>query len=396
MLKKYLLVTVVAAAFTSPSFAMDWLQESEKIMREAARQQMPEWLKPAQVSPQSQAIIDEITDNGIAVVEKVQKQQTQNAKAQYQAAPDKTKSKTDRPLILASFSMPHAALQDLLEEAYETNSVVAFRGVPKGGKIFEIGNRVMAILKDKDKLPSVIINPIVFKDLRVSEVPVVVYPVKGSDKVATIRGLINIDWIGRTVGDGRHLSSLDLGRHGMTWEVSEPDFIEEMKRRIMDVDWDAMKGNAVKNFWGSRKYYEIPSARQNNSFSFDPTMIAPKDIRNSEGRILVPIGTAINPLKYMPLTKRYIFFDARSPEQVKIANRLKEEAWKSGRGASLIMANFDVKTGWDGFESLNNQLKSPVLLLNDMVKTRFRIKALPSMAEAKGDRIVVTEFEVRK
>lgn len=366
---------------------LSWMKKARIPQKDKSPISM-DWAKPKELSGKSAAAAEEIVANSRAVLERV------HASAQPQTAKTATQGKKDgsSAVILVSLSMPAKNLSEAIEEAVDTNSVLAFRGVPKNSSIPKLITAVKRLLKGKNRIPSVVINPVLFTELRASQVPLVAYPVPGSNRYATMRGLVNITYMKRRVGDGSSLTSFDLGRQGATWPVAEPDMVEEMKRRIMAIDWEKKKEAAINRFWTNQHYQDLPEAKQTVSWTFDPTLVLNKDVTLPDGRVLIKAGTAINPLARIPLTKRYIIFDARKKWQVELAKRLYDKSLSEGRGAMLIMTDFDTAKGWDGFESLSKHLGARIMLLDEVVKSRFHLRAVPSVAESEGTRMKISEF----
>lgn len=54
---------------------------------------------------------------------------------------------------------------------------------------------------------------------------------------------------------------------------------------------------------------------------YDPTVLVHADIRDHQGRIVLPRGAHANPFDQLALSKRVLFFDGRDPEQVAWAAR---------------------------------------------------------------------------
>lgn len=389
MLRSALILCLVLAAPVTAS-ALDWLDDSNRAVAEAIKQGSEDrWFEPAPPTEEQAAAASAIAQRGLDVL----RQSQQAAVSKY---PVTKPAEAEATYVFVSFAIPAAELRRIAEEAHERGAVLVFRGVPKGGKLTDIGSRMRQLLGNVERAPTVVLDPTLFTNFRVRDVPVMAMPLPGTGKYVTASGIVNVDWLRRKIAAPESLASLNLGKYGLTWEVSEPDFVEEMKRRMLALDWAGMKQKAIDRFWRQQRTFDLPQAKRDSRRMIDPTLVITKNIRNGDGVTVLAAGTAINPLKQMPLTKRYIVFDGRYTRQVELANRLKQEAWAQGRGASLIMANFESGMGWEGFESLQGLFKAPVFLLNDQILNRFHLKNLPAMVEAEGFNLVVTEFAVAK
>lgn len=370
----------IAAASQSAVAAKSWLEESNERIKALTRQEAPEWLKPRPLSAETEEIVGEIAERGESAIREAQGIKSapakQSAGKAYQV-----------PMILVSTAIPRNVMVGIIEEALSTGSALVFRGVPKGKKVNDL-QRYIASLSQKD-VPSVVLDPTIFSRLGSIEVPAVAYPIGDGDRLVTVRGLVNIDWMKRTIKSKALSDSTYLGRQGMTWAATEPDFIEEMKRRAGLIDWEKKKEAAVANFWKKRPYVALQETKEANVFSFDPTMVLDQDIK--VGNQVLHEGTSINPLARMSMTKRYIFFDASRPRQVQTALRLHREALAAGRQTSLIMTSFDAESGWDGFSDLTEKFDQPIYMLNTLIRDRFHLKSVPAYADAVGLEMRVTE-----
>jgi len=58
------------------------------------------------------------------------------------------------------------------------------------------------------------------------------------------------------------------------------------------------------------------------TYYFDPTIVASKEIKDAEGKVVVAAGTRLNPLDYVGLNEWLVFFDGTDPRQVELAEAL--------------------------------------------------------------------------
>lgn len=117
----------------------------------------------------------------------------------------------------------------------------------------------------------------------------------------------------------------------------------------------------------------------------DPTYTTKEDIKDGSGNVLYPKGYKFNPLHYINLTDKYVFFNYDNKaevEWIKI-NKLDRDIT-----VRLII------TGGKIFEAMK-ELEREVFYANDLILNRFEINATPSIAMQQGDRIVVSEFLVQ-
>ncbi len=380
-----LLLVVSLSVSISSLAAPSWLEESNAAIRAATRQEAPEWLKPRQARAVELEAAQEISERGGDAVRNqigAKKEDPQQAAKKYMG-----------PLILVSTSIPRGNMKDIIEEAIETGSTLVFRGVPKGQNVLYLNKYIQSF--GGKTIPSVVLDPTLFTRLNTVQVPTVAYPIGSGSKLAVVRGLVNVDWMSRKLRSKDLRQDVDLGSFGTTWAASEPDLIEEMKRRAASIDWDKKKQAAIDRFWVKQTYTDLPESRENRVFLFDPTIVLDQDISSSHG-VAIKAGTSINPLARMSMTKRYIFFDASKPAQIDTAVRLHKETIRSGRATSLIATRVNVEQGWNGFSELNARFEQDVTLLNPLVRDRFHLQHVPAYADAVNLQMRITEVVPEK
>lgn len=126
------------------------------------------------------------------------------------------------------------------------------------------------------------------------------------------------------------VSGQSLGTFGKTWEIAEQDFIEMISQKYAAMEQSgkideirkAQRAKVQSRFERPDAIPGISQASKARSWLYDPTMIVPDPILDHEGNIIVPAGTRVNPLQYRPLTKKVVFFDGDSKEQVAFVEKM--------------------------------------------------------------------------
>ena len=143
-------------------------------------------------------------------------------------------------------------LKDIVERHQGRNDVtLVMRGVPKGMTIHE---GIQKIASSVEPIASVIIDPSLFREYDIKHVPAVVRvdrkpsplsltPNGQSGRkfallLAKVAGLHNDKWLMERIEAGEQG---DLGIQGHLSEITEPDLIEEMKKRVASIDWEEKK-----------------------------------------------------------------------------------------------------------------------------------------------------------
>ena len=136
--------------------------------------------------------------------------------------------------------------------------------------------------------------------------------------------------------------AMDLGVHGPTYPVVEPDLLANIEARLAEKQRSGeilrLQREATTR---ARNHAEAPAPVEGLTgttrarvYRFDPSYSAPTTVYGPEGEVIVAAGTRVNPLEYVGLSRPMFFFDGRDPKQV--ASALSANKAHVG-GAKLIM-----------------------------------------------------------
>ena len=191
------------------------------------------------------------------------------------------------------------------------------------------------------------------------------------------------------VGIPSAASAKDLGVRGATWPVVEPDLLEEIETRLLEMQ----RSGALARFEAearerARRRIEEPDpvpgiapAREERSRTFDPAIVVERDIRTPDGTLIAAAGARANPLERMLLTRDLLFVDGRRAAEVAWAlahDRPAKIVLLAGRPLKLMRRHgrpFYFDTG-------------------GRVAARFGIAATPSLVAQDGTRLRITEVPV--
>lgn len=129
----------------------------------------------------------------------------------------------------------------------------------------------------------------------------------------------------------------------------------------------------------------LPRATQNRIYYVDPSLTVPNDIKDHEGRIIRRAGTTVNPLDYVILSKRLLFFDGNDPVQVEWARALIDS---DPARIKPILTNGPV---------LSLMMKWQLRLYLDQrgwLSERFGIHGVPAVIFQDKDRLKVVEYSL--
>jgi conjugal transfer pilus assembly protein TraW len=213
-------------------------------------------------------------------------------------------------------------------------------------------------------------------------VPTIVEPASGR----TVRGTL----LARTFrerADGA--ADLDLGVVGPVRDIVEPDLVALIKAEVAKVDVGSSAMASVSSYWRRTSFVELPKATEHRVRRLDPTVTTENELRDHEGRLLVPAGVTISPLERLPFTSRLLVFDGTDPEELAWAR----EHVDSERKTILITTRIDREVGWPAWQRLHEDLGQPVYLLPAKLAERFAIEATPTLIEAAPDglALLITE-----
>ena len=184
-------------------------------------------------------------------------------------------------------------------------------------------------------------------------------------------------------------SAKDLGVRGATWTIAEPDLLEEIETRLLEMQrsGELARFEAEARERARRTLEEPPpvpgvaTAREHRSRLFDPAIVVARDIRTPDGVLIAAAGTWVNPLERVGLTRDLLFVDGRREAEVAWAlahDRLAKIVLLGGRPLDLMRKHrrpFYFDTG-------------------GTLAARFGIAATPSVVAQEGARLRITEIPV--
>ncbi|MBK1700216.1 TrbC family F-type conjugative pilus assembly protein [Thiococcus pfennigii] len=288
--------------------------------------------------------------------------------------------------VLVSRSLGAAQLKELFAFAADTpRARVVFRGLAEDESLMDFVRQIHALLAGLDPVPEVVLDPRPFTAAGVDIAPVLL--AEGPEgELARVAGLADPLWLRARVLAGERG---DLGVRGPVKAVTEPDLIEELKRRLVALDLQALREQALARYWSRVGFEDLPVATEPRTRTIDPTITAPREVRTADGTWLVRAGDTVNPLERLPFSQRLVVFDASDARQVATARRLGREA--GARRVTYLATRLERRLGWEGLSSVEDTLDAPVYLLTPDVRARFALERVPAFVEARGDLFRVAE-----
>lgn len=364
------------------SSSLAWASEDDFFIKEVMKQQqpnmnkpLPDWLKtkPMHLSP----FLEKILKNGNQIAGRgISSSESMDSKAPSQTIQGKW--------IFVSFGMPMNELKAAAEEAAASKSILVFRGVEKDQNTGAITKKLLPIVKEIKPVPGVVIDPTLFTRFDVKAVPTMI-ETNAEGETRRASGLPGFNWLSKQEPG-------DLGQRGPTFGILESDMIEEIERRAANVDWDKQKKDAIANFWNNQEEFNLRPVEKNRERSIDMTIVSTQDIFHPDGRLIIKKGDRINPQAMMPMRHAYIVFDATSQKQIAIARKAGDEMLKQGKPVIYLFSKIDKQRGWDHYNETGDFVNGPLYKLNKSIIDRFKLEALPTVIEGKGDHVIAREL----
>lgn len=116
----------------------------------------------------------------------------------------------------------------------------------------------------------------------------------------------------------------DFGVQGHTFEIQEPDLLKQMENKLKGLERkgkladlnERMVERTKKVLFYPQPVAGITKTTQARTFTYDPSIVVPYDLKDHEGRIFHRAGTKINPLHTRSLPSSLVFLDGEDKVQV--------------------------------------------------------------------------------
>ena len=383
---------------------MEEARRIEKAAREqAASFLLPDWAHqlPDLKTPDAQAMQNEamklVSKSSEKVASGSNRELLQQRELYYQ----------NKAFVFASRSLGTDGLRQMLSSASSDNSntTVVFRGIPKDMNLGVAMLDIQNIAREFDPVPNIIIDPTLFQKYKIHSVPtVVLVPNTGIGEAFDKSASSKAPELARVVGlsDGKWLTSQleagNTGNHGVRGpikSISEPDFIEEAKRRMTLIDWDKKKDQAIKRFWHHQNFIDLPRATEDRIKMIDPSVRITADIKTPDGTVIARKGEVINPLDRKDFSQILVVFNPSDKQQTELLKQIVPSMKKQtgvNRVTYIITHLETAEDGWDAYAKLTKILQAPAYLLTEDVRNRFAIEKVPSVVTAKDRRFFVREI----
>ena len=177
----------------------------------------------------------------------------------------------------------------------------------------------------------------------------------------------------------------NLGVHGRTYKIMEPDALTEMESAAQSVDWD----KAISKEELARKIVAyrpkglraLPLSKVSRTRSVDMTHTLTEDVKDANNTVVYPKGYRFNPLDYIKLPSTLVFINPADPNQVKW---YKASPYANNPTTTLLITE-------GSYYEISKGLNQPVYYATGEILNRFKLASVPSIVYQTGRAMTVVE-----
>lgn len=304
----------------------------------------------------------------------------------------KTYKNRDGYYIFVSRSMPENILKTIMEQAAIKGIPLLVRGVMKGEEVNAAVMHWKKLAEDINKkglpTPTVLIEPNIYKEFGVDEVPAIARVEKG--KFAMAYGVATKGYIDELIEQS---GFKDYGIQGDTYKIHEADFVEDLKERASKVDWNKKSKQAVNRYWQNQQGFEFPVAFEDKTYWVDLTVTVNDDVVAKNNIYIAKKGERFNPLANIRMTKKYLIFNPSDQRQLEKVEEILSKG--DSKPYQLIVTKLSKENGWKQLGFLMRKFNSKIFVMSDLIKNRFNIRKVPSVVEQDGEYLRVKQVAVQ-
>ena len=209
-------------------------------------------------------------------------------------------------------------------------------------------------------------------------------------RLASLAAALALGWLSVTAPTIAHAA--DLGVRGRLFPIVEVDLLDiiaaklraaKASGRIEALD-KAFAKRAVASVQRPAAVAGLAPTREPRSWLYDPTVTAPRDYADQNGRVFAHAGDRINPLLRMPNFDRVmVFFDGDDARQVSYALTILHR-YGAARTRLILVKGSPI--------DLMRREKTPVFFDQlGLLTDKFRLGQVPAIVVREGDRLRISE-----
>lgn len=183
----------------------------------------------------------------------------------------------------------------------------------------------------------------------------------------------------------------DHGVMGQTWAIAEPDLLStiDAKLKAMQANGSvarmqaALTAKAEERVRNPLPVAGIGTVREARSWTFDPSIVLDRDIRDQKGRLVAQAGQRVNPLSFVSMKTDLVFIDGRDDAQVEWATK----RWSAAAAKIIFVAG-------SPFDRMGEKKRRFFFDQQGKLTRHFGIAHVPAVVAPAGDALKVSEIEL--
>jgi hypothetical protein len=281
--------------------------------------------------------------------------------------------------LLVSMSIPAENLKGMMYDmafAYPDKQIVlVFQGA-LNNDVESMVQYLYRYMPDDMSVP-IVIDPIIFNAFEPPGVPfyaIQIEPDNWKGVLGNVPISQAIQYAEKPQYDGKPV--------GRLYPIVEPNMLDEIHAKIRSMDWEKIKQTSKDKLLAKQQtHVELPDATQSYSYLVDMTVTIEQDIVAHNDEVIVAQGEQINPLRYMPLSKHYIFVDADNDTHIPLLRYLKAQHPLSTVISTTLPEAAERKALFEEFGEIYH--------LDPLLAERFGLERVPSIAYQHKDMLAV-------
>lgn len=231
-----------------------------------------------------------------------------------------------------------------------------------------------------------------------------VYPANRAEKLKTctqksIWEKFKADWRSFVVSAAFSLwiciqaQARDLGVVGQTFAILEQDLLAVIETRLKGLNNTGELASHIQKIQAALEDKVkhplagafLPRAKEAKTYTYNPTLTAPYDLKDHQGKIFHKAGARINPLESVSLSKELVFFNGDDPKQVSWV----QDYMKDQKPLKLIL------TQGAPFE-LMEKFERPVFFdQHGYLSKKLKLSHVPAAVKQQGKKLVIEEIIIK-
>jgi len=185
----------------------------------------------------------------------------------------------------------------------------------------------------------------------------------------------------------------DLGVYGAVFPVQENSLLDVIQSKLqalkesgeMEVHQKAIADKTREKVMRPDPVEGIHKTTKVKSFTYDPSLTVPYDLKDHEENVFQPKGTRVNPLDHYTFARPFLFLDGDDGEQVAWADREYHKSSDSHKPKIILVKGqpFD----------LSKKLNFPVYFdQSGILVKKFGIRQVPARVSQHGKTLLIEEL----